>query len=220
MLPSKLQQGFCIAARCVAPPQQRHAAVRSTVPSRKSVAEAAIQLLSPVLGSAAVVAVAGLGLVVLATVVLVTVVVVLVVAAAGFSAGFDVVSVVGSPEAGLASAGDLSALLPGTSRPSVSPAGGVATSGSITTCCATAPEASNTQLAPKAPPAGVTNYANTSDPLVHATPLSAPIASSHETSTEIRSRPCHRQDLRPTDTHHKRARPLRGRRRWPRPRNR
>lgn len=63
--------------------QQRHAAARSTVPSRKSVTEAVIQLLSPVLGSDDVVAVAGLGLAVLATVDLVTVVVDLVVAAAG-----------------------------------------------------------------------------------------------------------------------------------------
>ena len=109
--------------------QQRHAAARSTVPSRKSVTEAVIQLLSPVLGSDDVVAVAGLGLAVLATVVLVTVVVVLVVVAACFSAGFAVDSVVGSPAARLASAGDLSALSPGTSTPSVSPAGGVATSG-------------------------------------------------------------------------------------------
>ena len=68
--------------------QQRHAAARSTVPSRKSVTEAAIQLLSPVLGIAAVVAVAALGLETLAAVVLVTVVVVLVVVAAGFSEGF------------------------------------------------------------------------------------------------------------------------------------
>lgn len=186
MLPLKLQQRSCIAARCVAQSQQRYVAPKSTNPSRNNDKDAAIQLLSPVLGSAEVVAVAALGLVVLATVVLVTVFVVLVVAAAGFSAGFAVGPVVGSPAAGLASAGDLSALSPGTSTPSVSPAGGVATSGSITTCCATAPEASNTQLAPKVPPAGVTNYANTSDPLVHATPLSAPIASSHETSMESR----------------------------------
>lgn len=55
--------------------QQRHAAARNTVPSRKSITEAAIQLLSPVLGSAAVAAVAALGLGTLATVVLVTVVV-------------------------------------------------------------------------------------------------------------------------------------------------
>ena len=105
--------------------QQRHAAARSTVPSRKSVTEAVIQLLSPVLGSVAVVVVAVLGLVVLATVVLVAVVVVLVVAAAGFSAGFAVGPVVGSSAAGLAWAGDLSALSPDTSRPSVSPAGAV-----------------------------------------------------------------------------------------------
>ena len=52
--------------------------------------------------------VAVLGLVVLATVVLVAVVFVLVVAAAGFSAGFAVGPVVGSPAAGVALAGDLS----------------------------------------------------------------------------------------------------------------
>lgn len=103
--------------------QQRYAAARSTVPSRKNVKEAAIQLLSPVLGSAADVAVAALGLGTLATVVLVTVVVVLVVVAAGFSAGFTVGPVAGSPAAGLASAGDLSALSLGTSFLSVSPAG-------------------------------------------------------------------------------------------------
>lgn len=79
----------------------------STVPSSKSAKEAAIQLLSPVLGSATVVAVAGLGLTGLATVVLVVV-------AAGFSAGFAVGPVVGSPAAGLASVGDLSTLSPGT----------------------------------------------------------------------------------------------------------
>ena len=62
-----------------------------------------IQLLSPVLGSDDVVAVAGLGLAVLATVDLVTVVVDLVVAAAGFSEGFAVGPVVGSPAEGLAS---------------------------------------------------------------------------------------------------------------------
>ena len=109
--------------------QQRYAAARSTVPRRKSVTEAAIQLLSLVLGSAAVVAVAALGLGILATVVLVTVVVVLVGEAAGFSAGFSVDPVVGSPAAGLASMGDLSTLSPGTTTPSVSSAGGVATSG-------------------------------------------------------------------------------------------
>ena len=96
------------------------------------------------MGSAAVVAVAVLGLEDVDTVVLVTVVVVLVVAAAGFSAGFAVVPVVGSPAAGLASTGDLSALSPGTSTPPVSPVGGMATSGSTTTCGATAPEASTT----------------------------------------------------------------------------
>ena len=88
-----------------------------------------IQLLSPVLGSAAVVAVAALGLETLATVVLVIVVVVLVVAAAGFIVGFAVGPVVGFPAAGLASAGDLSALSPGASTPLVSPAEGVVTSG-------------------------------------------------------------------------------------------
>lgn len=95
--------------------------------------EATTQLLSTVLGSAEVVAVAGLGLDGVDTVALVTVVVVLVVVAAGFSEGFAVGPAVGSPAAGLASVGDFSALLPGTSPPSVSPAGGVATSGS-TTC--------------------------------------------------------------------------------------
>lgn len=84
--------------------QQRHAAVRSAVPSRKSVKEVAIQLLSAVLGSAAVVAVAVLGLEDVDTVVLVAVVVVLVVSAAGFSEGFAVGTVVGSPAAGLVSA--------------------------------------------------------------------------------------------------------------------
>ena len=101
--------------------QQRYAAARSTVPSRKSATEATTQLLSPVLGSAAVVAVAALGLAVLATLVLVTVVAVLVGAAAGFSEGFAVGPVVGSPAAGLASAGDLFALSSGISSLSVSP---------------------------------------------------------------------------------------------------
>lgn len=185
VLPPKLQQSSCMAARCVAPPQQRYAAAKSTVPSRKSVTEAAIQLLLPVLGSDDVVAVAGLGLAVLATAVLVTVVV-LVVVAAGFSEGFAVGPVVGSPAVGLALAEELSVPPPGTSRPSVSPAGGVAASGSITTCGATAPDASTTPLALKVPPAGVTNRADTSDPPMHATPLSAPVASSHEASTESR----------------------------------
>ena len=166
--------------------QQRYAAAKSTVPSRKSATEEAIQLLSPVLGSAAVVAVAALDLGILATVVLVTVVAVLVVAAAGFCVGIAVGPVVGSPAAGLASAGDLSVPSPGTSPPSVSPAGGVATSGSTTTCGATAPPASTTPPAPKAPPAGVTNRAATSEPPVHATPPSSPVALSHEASTESR----------------------------------
>lgn len=106
-------------------PQQRYAAPKSANPSRNNDKEAAIQLLSPALGSVAVVSVAVLGLedvdiVVLVTVVL-DVVVVLVVAAAGFSAGFVVGPVVGSSAAGLAWAGDLSALSPDTSRLSVSP---------------------------------------------------------------------------------------------------
>lgn len=111
------------------PPQQRYAAAKSTVPSSKSAKEAAIQLLSSVLGRYDVVVVAALGLGTLTTVVVVTVVVVLVVVAAGFSAGFSVGPVVGSPAAGLESAGDFSTLSPGTTTPSVSPAGGVATSG-------------------------------------------------------------------------------------------
>ena len=75
-------------------------------------------------------AVSGLDLDGVDTVVLVAVVVVLVVVAAGFSEGFAVGPVVGSPAAELTLAGDLSVLSPSTSRPSVSPAGGVATSGS------------------------------------------------------------------------------------------
>ena len=110
------------------------------------------------------VAVADLDLDGVDTVVLVAVVVVLVVVAAGFSAGFAVGPVVGSPAAGVASAGDLSVLSPGTSPASVSPVDGVATSGSTTTCGATAPEVSTTLPAPKTPPAGVTNRADTSDP--------------------------------------------------------
>ena len=84
-LPLKLLQRSCIAAKCVAPHQQRYAALRSTVPSRNSVKEAAIQWLSPVLGSDDVVAIVDLGLVVLLTVVLVTVFLSDVVA--GFTAG-------------------------------------------------------------------------------------------------------------------------------------
>ena len=79
-LPLKLLQSSCTAAKCVAPHQQRYAVLRSTVPSRNSVKETAIQWLSPVLGSADVVAIVDLGLVVLVTVVLGVV-------AAGFTAG-------------------------------------------------------------------------------------------------------------------------------------
>lgn len=107
-------------------PQQRYAAPKSANPSRNNDKEAAIQLLSAVLGSITAVMVVLLDLDGVDNVVLVTVVVVLVVVAAGFSAGFAVGPVVGSPAAGLASAGDLSVLSPGTSPPLVSPAGGVA----------------------------------------------------------------------------------------------
>lgn len=81
-------------------PQQRYATPKNANPSRNNDKEAAIQLVSPVLGSTAVAAVAALGLGTLATVVLVAVVVVLVVVAAGFSVGFAVGPVVGSPERG------------------------------------------------------------------------------------------------------------------------
>lgn len=53
--------------------QQRHVAARSTVPSRKSATDAAIQLLSPVLGSVAAVALVALGLDGVGTVDLVTI---------------------------------------------------------------------------------------------------------------------------------------------------
>lgn len=135
--------------------------------------EATTQLLSTVLGSAEVVAVAGLGLDGVDTVALVTVVVVLVVVVAGCSAGFAVGPVVGSPAAGLASAGDLSALSPGTSLPFVFPAGGVAASGSTTTCGATTPAASTTPLVPKVPLAGVTNRAD-----ISAAPAGASVSNS------------------------------------------
>ena len=79
------------------------------------------------------VAVSGLDLDGVDTVVLVTVFVVLVGVAAGFREGFAVGPVVGSPAVGLASVGDFSALSPVTSPLSVSPAGGVARSGSTTT---------------------------------------------------------------------------------------
>ena len=71
-------------------PQQRCTAHKSADPSRNSAKEAAIQLLSAVLGSIATVIVVLLDLGGVDTVVLVTVVVVLVGAAAGFSAGFAV----------------------------------------------------------------------------------------------------------------------------------
>ena len=71
------------------------------MPSKKSVRDAAIQQLSPALGSEAVVAVAALGLEALAAVVLVTVVAVTVlVATAGFGVGFVDGSAVGSPVVG------------------------------------------------------------------------------------------------------------------------
>lgn len=65
------------------------------MPRRKSVIDAVIQQLSPVLGSTTVVAVADLDLDGVDTVALVTVVVVMVVAAAGFTVGFAVGPVVG-----------------------------------------------------------------------------------------------------------------------------
>ncbi len=170
--------------------QQRHAVARDTIPRRKSVTEAAIQLLSAVLGSVAAVAAAVFGLEDAVTVVLVTVVLVVMLVlgdvAAGFTAGSVVDPVPGCSAAGPAPPSGLPAPPPGTSPPSVSPAGGVATSGSITTCGASAPVASTTPPASKVPPAGATNRADTSDPPVHATPPSAPAASSHEASTESR----------------------------------
>ena len=74
---------------------------------------------------------------------------------------------------------------PGTSPPgvTVSPAGAVVPSGSITTCGATAPPASTTPAAPKAPPTGVTKCAATSDPRSQTTPASVPVASSQDAST-------------------------------------
>ena len=151
----------------------------------KSVKETAIKLLSAVLGSVAVVAAAVFGLEDAVTVVLV-VMFVLGDVAAGFTAGSVVGPAPGCAAAGLAPPLGSPDPPPGTSRPSVSPAGGVATSGSTTTCGATAPTASTTLPAPKTPPAGVTKRADTSDPLVHATPPAAPAASSHEASTESR----------------------------------
>lgn len=151
------------------------------MPRRKSVIDAAIKQLSPVLGSEAVVVVAALGLAVLVTEVLVTVVVVES-AAAGLTSGRAAVPEPDSPAAGSAlEAGSRPSL--DTSRTSVSPVGFVAPSGSTTTCEATAPLASNTPLAPKTPPAGATKRADVSDPARQPTPPSAPVASSHEAST-------------------------------------
>lgn len=91
------------------------------MPRRKRATDAAIQQLSPVLGSETVVVVAALGLAVLVTEVLVTVVVV-VVAAAGFTSGRAAVPEPDSPAAKSApEAGSPPSL--GTSRESVSPAG-------------------------------------------------------------------------------------------------
>lgn len=97
------------------------------MPKRKNVMDAIIQLLSPVLGSAAVVAVAALGLDDVVTVVLFTVV--LVVAdvlgdvVAGFTAGSVDVSSLGFPAAGSVLQAGLPAPPPGVSRTSLSPAG-------------------------------------------------------------------------------------------------
>lgn len=106
------------------------------MPSKKSVRDTAIQQLSPALGSEAAVAVAALGLEVLVAVVLATVVVVTVfVAAAGFSVGFVDGSAAGSLVAGSVPGADGPS--PGTSRPPVSPADAVESTGSIVTCAAT-----------------------------------------------------------------------------------
>lgn len=117
-------------------PQQRCTAHKSADTSRNSAKEAAIQLLSPVLGSVGVIAVADLGMVFLVAVVLVTVVLVVVlvlgVAAAGFTAESVAGSALGCPAAGSAPSAVSPVPPPGTSLPSVFPVGGVATSGSIT----------------------------------------------------------------------------------------
>lgn len=107
--------------------QQRYAVARDTIPRRKSVTEAAIQLLSAVLGSVAAVAAAVFGLEDAVTVVLV-VMFVLGDVAAGFTAGSVVGPTPGCPAAGPAPPAVSPAPPPGTSRPSVSPVGGVATS--------------------------------------------------------------------------------------------
>ena len=92
----------------------------------KSVEEAAIQLLSAVLGSVAAVAAAVFGSEDAVTVVLV---VVFGDVAAGFTGGSVVGTAPGCPTAGSSPPAVSPAPPPGTSRPSVSPAGGVATSG-------------------------------------------------------------------------------------------
>lgn len=152
------------------------------MPRKISVRDAAIQQLSPALGSETVVTVAALGLEALAAVVSVAVVVVTVlVAAAGFCVGFVEGSAAGSPVAGSVPGADGTS--PGTSGPAVSPAGAVASTGSIVTCAATDPSASTTPPAPKAPPAGATKRADASDPPRQATPPSAPDASSQDAWT-------------------------------------
>lgn len=118
--------------------QQQYALPRSANLSRNNIEGATIQLLSLDFGSAAVVLVADLGLDVVdalftVTVVLVAVVVVVFnVEAAGFTAG----SAPGCPAAGSVKPAGSPVPPPGTSFPSVSPAGAVAPSGSIKTCAA------------------------------------------------------------------------------------
>ena len=164
--------------------QQQYALPRSANPSSNNIESATIQLLSLVFGSAAVVPVADLGLdgvdaLVMVTVVLVAVVVVVFnVEAAGFTAG----SVPGCPAAGSVKPAGSPVPPPGTSFPSVSPAGAVAPSGSIITCAAVSPPASAAPSAPKAPPTGITNRADTSDPPKQAT--------RHRQKAD--SQPCHR----------------------------
>lgn len=99
--------------------QRRHAVARSTVASRKNVKETAIQLLSPVLGSVAAVALVALGLDGAGTVVLVTLVLVVMFVlgdvAAGFISGTVVGSVPGCSAAGPAPPSGSPVPLPGTS---------------------------------------------------------------------------------------------------------
>ena len=97
--------------------QQRHAAARSTVASRKNVKETAIQLLSPVLGSVAAVALVALGLDGAGTVVLVTLVLVVMFVLGDVAAGFIAATVVGSVP-GCSAAGPA----PPSGRPSRCPA--------------------------------------------------------------------------------------------------